>query len=406
MRIRPNLTTALLALGLAAYPFAAVADSTAIEPAGCDLTDATPCLQAAIDRAAASGVSVFIPAGTYALRTNLTLRTGVAIAGDAGALILPGPNNWSDPVLVSGDGISRVTISGLAFEGGGAAFANASALINLTNTTDVLFDHISIRHVRGKAITTVGSGPGSSARNGITNSILDDIGNHWKKSHQRGDRDMAVTFWGRTDGAGTGNFARANRFTDVGLDALQITGQDGFVAEGNVFELWNNQIKLLPSGDYPAAIFTTRATHVTIASNTIHQAVGNGIDAPGLTNSVIENNTIRECGQSGIGLFRNYDGTSATQGASPSEATPLRTTPFGRPAPGAPASRSAAGAPRAFASPPTQSPTPAQRASRPRTMASTSSTPTVLALDRRTLSSMLTTSSRATNEARPTGSDG
>lgn len=314
MRIRPNLTTALLALGLAAYPFAAVADSTAIEPAGCDLTDATPCLQAAIDRAAASGVSVFIPAGTYALRTNLTLRTGVAIAGDAGALILPGPNNWSDPVLVSGDGISRVTISGLAFEGGGAAFANASALINLTNTTDVLFDHISIRHVRGKAITTVGSGPGSSARNGITNSILDDIGNHWKKSHQRGDRDMAVTFWGRTDGAGTGNFARANRFTDVGLDALQITGQDGFVAEGNVFELWNNQIKLLPSGDYPAAIFTTRATHVTIASNTIHQAVGNGIDAPGLTNSVIENNTIRECGQSGIGLFRNYDGDERDAG--------------------------------------------------------------------------------------------
>lgn len=287
--------------------------SMSVEPTDCDAANATPCLQAAINKAAMTAAMVHLPAGTYVLRSNLTLRTGVSLDGEDGTVLLPAADNRSDPVLLVGDKIRGVTISDIAFEGGGTDFANGHALISLKGTSGVLLDHVSVRHVRGKAIVFVGNPLGPSTSNGLINSVVQDVGNHWKASGKRADRDVAVLFWD-SKGTATGNFATNNQFSDIGLDALQVTGQDGFLADQNVFELWNNQIATLKSDDYPAAIFTTRSRHVTISGNTIHQAVGNGIDAPGLTDSVIENNTITECGQSGIGIFQNYDGDNRDAG--------------------------------------------------------------------------------------------
>lgn len=306
----------VVAIGLLVVGSAEAETTAPILPVGCDEANATWCLQAAIERAATTGAEVHIPAGRYVLRTHLQLRDNVVIRGEDGAVIVPSPDNMSEPVLLSGNNIRHVTISQVAFEGGGADFANRGALISLSGTLAVLLDQVAIGHVRGKAIVVVNGDPSHpSVRNGLSNSVIEDVGNHWKSSHQRSDRDVAVLFWDNTGNTSRSNYATGNHFADVGLDALQITGQNGFKAEGNIFELWNNQIKLLKSGDYPAAIFTTRSRRVSIAGNTIHQAVGNGIDAPGLTDSTIENNTITECGQSGIGIFQNYDGDARDSGS-------------------------------------------------------------------------------------------
>lgn len=307
-----RLMVGALALGpwsVVASAFAEDAARPRVAPSSCDAADAAPCLQFAIDMAAQSGSDVAIPAGRYLLRGNITLRSGVNVVGEDGAVIAPSPDNVAEPMLVYADGAEDVTVTGVAFEGGGQDFANDKPLISLDGTKDVVFDHVIIRHARGKAMEIIASGNAHfSSGTGIQNSLLEDLGNHWKKTRKPEDRIVAVVFWDEDLTGTKGNFARGNRFSDIGLDALQITGQDGFVSDGNTFELENGQRDLVKAGDYPAAMFVTRSIRVTLRGNTVHGAVGNGIDAPGIVESVIEGNSISGCGQAGIGIFQNYDG--------------------------------------------------------------------------------------------------
>ena len=280
----------------------------AIRPNGCLPDNATPCLQQAIDAAAKTRGNVVLPAGTYLLKSPIALASDIAIIGEPGAIVAPSPNNSEAPQLVYANNVSNVRIEGVVFDGHGLLVPHETYMITLDTTKNVVLAHVTLQHMPGHAINFVayGSGPGSGG-NGIEDSVISDVGNKWRTTHKLFDRMQAVIFWDESWTTNQGNFARNNHFENTGLDALQISQQDGFVAEGNSFDLENGERKAIAAGDYGAGIFVESSIRVVIKGNTIRGAQGNGIDAPGLVDSSIENNTITEAGQAGIGIFRDYD---------------------------------------------------------------------------------------------------
>ena len=265
-----------------------------------------PCLQAAINAAATSRGTVKIPCGHWLLSKPLLLRSEVSLTGAPGAVLLPTPGNRSNPVLLRGRGINHVTISGVIFDGGAGNFKNSSPLITITIANDVTVSGVTVQHARGMGMLLHG---------GIRNSLVEnsrfiDIGNHWKITHRRADRLEGLVF---CCGDNQNNAAINNRFQNIGLDALQMSNQRGFRIIGNHFDLQNQEGSLLPSPDYPAAMFVQHSTGGLIKDNIIDGAPGNGIDAPGLQTTTIEDNQISHCGQAGIGLFQGYDHKTQTK---------------------------------------------------------------------------------------------
>lgn len=266
--------------------------------------DVAPCIQAAVTAASgSSGAWVHIPAGKWSLGTAINVPSNVNLQGDAGKTILiPAPGNRSNPVLLGvKTGAKDVIVRGITFEGGGDSFPNDKPIIAGTSVTHVLFEHITVQDTRGVGLLL----QGGTSNSGVRHSVFVNVGNHWKTSMERSDRLQAVVFC-----CGTGNlhnFANDNIFKDIGLDALHIGDQDGFVATNNTFDLSNDQFVRLRSGDYPAGIFALQDRDVLIADNTIRNAPGNGIDAPGLQNATIKHNTILGSGSAGIGIFIGYD---------------------------------------------------------------------------------------------------
>ena len=265
--------------------------------------DVSPCIQEAIDAAAPKASSVRIPSGRWPLRKVLVLADNVTIQGDVGGSILqPTEDNTSWPVLLVGKvGTRNVLVENITFDGGGPDFSNPKPIIEATGTSKIIFDNIVLRNSRGAGIVL----QGGTQFSGIRNSHFLNIGNHWKHTHLKNDRYQAIVF---CCGKGNvNNFATDNRFDDIGLDALQIANQNSFIALRNSFSLEGYQWRQTQFGDYPAAIFALQSTNVTIRENTIINAPGSGIDAPGLQDSLISQNIISGCGSAGIGIFVGYD---------------------------------------------------------------------------------------------------
>ncbi len=139
----------------------------------------------------------------------------------------------------------------------------------------------------------------------MRNSRFVNLGNHWKATYAAKDRIQGVVF---CCGEGNrNNFAQNNSFSDIGLDALQFSNQDDFTASNNTFLLENHEHSVVSAPDFPAAIFPLQSTNSKIDGNTICGSQGNGIDAPGLSNTTISNNKISESNSCGIALFMGYD---------------------------------------------------------------------------------------------------
>lgn len=143
--------------------------------------------------------------------------------------------------------------------------------------------------------------------NGLQNSLVFDIGNHWRTTKETSGRVMGIEFYDEAPFMSDGNFALHNVFRDMGLDALHVVGQRGAVIESNFFDLTSEQPQALHAPDFPAAILVNLSSEITIRSNTIRDATGNCIDMPGSNHVLIEANLIAGCGQSGIGIFQDYD---------------------------------------------------------------------------------------------------
>jgi hypothetical protein len=304
MDIRSWLLGSAVALASCAIAYS----QDVVRPVGCLPDDAYPCLQQAIDAAAQGRGSVVLPTGTYLLKRPIALASDVSIIGQPGAIIAPSPDNTDAPALVYANKVSNVRIEGVVFDGHSLPVPQETYMITLDTTTNVVLAHVTLQHMPGHAINFVayGNNPGSGG-NGLEESLISDVGNKWRTTHKLSDRMQAVIFWDESWTTNQGNFARKNHFENTGLDALQISQQDGFLAEGNTFDLENGEREAIAAGDYGAGIFVESSIRVVIRGNTIHGAQGNGIDAPGLVDSLIENNTITESGQAGIGIFRDYD---------------------------------------------------------------------------------------------------
>lgn len=276
--------------------------------AGCGWSaaqDVAPCIQAALNDASKTGGTVSVPQGQWNLGNTLSLPSNVTLQGASAATttLQPMTANTSDFLLLTGRNIADVLVRNITFDGGGPDFSNPSVVAGVTTGNYIMFDKIAVQNTHGIGLLL----QGGITNSGVKNSSFINIGNHWKTTLQRADRIQGLVF---CCGTNTNNFATGNNFQDIGLDALQPANQVGFTAMYNAFNLENNQRTLVPSPDYASGIFPLQSSNVLIGYNTITGAQGNGIDAPGLQNSAIFNNSITNSGGAGLGLFLGYDGTT------------------------------------------------------------------------------------------------
>lgn len=109
-------------------------------------TDDTTAVQAALTAAAASGGTVYFPAGQYKLSSALTitgLGTGVRLIGESNASRLMTSSSTADILFVNGSSsIVGLTIEDLYF-GSTAGSPTAGAAIHLKNVSDVRIENVS-----------------------------------------------------------------------------------------------------------------------------------------------------------------------------------------------------------------------------------------------------------------------
>jgi hypothetical protein len=265
--------------------------------------DVAPCVQGALEAAARSGAAVRLPSGTWPIAQALRPPSGLTLEGEDGRTILePRVDTTSRPLLLNvTPSTANVVVRNIIFDGGGAQIGNDAALIKVSGATNIIFERITVRSSRGAGLVFE-SGVQSS---GVRDSTFTNIGNRWKATSEKSDRSVGLLFC--CGASNIHNFAIANHFTQIGLDALQIGDQNGFVASANTFDLESRQFDELAAPDYPAAIFSPQSRNVEITNNVIRNAPGNGIDAPGLGHSTLSGNIIMGCGGAGIGLFGGYD---------------------------------------------------------------------------------------------------
>jgi parallel beta-helix repeat protein len=224
---------------------------------------------------------------------NVTLRASPGTVTMKASLA-----NKSRPLLLALG--NNTLVYGLSFDGGGEDLPNAANVIEGYHVSNVTIDHIAVRHSHGMAIL-MSSGIVHST---VSNSIFEDLGNHWKTTRLAKDRVQGVVFCCGT--GNQGNTANNNQFSDIGLDALQFSEQSVATIMGNHFSLENGERGIVKAPDYPAAIFIMRVNRGTISGNVIEGAQGNGIDALALTNTTISNNVVTRCGAAGICLFDSF----------------------------------------------------------------------------------------------------
>jgi Right handed beta helix region len=273
----------------------------------CDgVSDDSPAINAAISRAGEHpGSMVFFPASARPCMMSraIIMPDGITLDASPGSLVIRArADNRSAPLLLQLG--SHDKIHGLSFDGGGESVSGTANAIQGYRVSGVTLDHISVAHTNGPAVVL----SSDIVDSGVWHSVFFDIGNLWKRTHLASDRKPGVVF---CCGSGNrGNSAEDNVFEDVGLDALQFSDQASVRVVDNRFTMENGQRRTVAAPDYPAAIFLVRVNQAQISANIIQGAQGAGIDAPGLTNSIIEGNIISGCGSTGIGLFstKGYDG--------------------------------------------------------------------------------------------------
>lgn len=245
----------------------------------------------------AGGVALFPPSSKPCmLAQNLSTPDNVILRATPGTVVLKATlDNKSRPVLLAVG--NNVVVDGLSFDGGGKDHPTAENVIQGFRVSNVTFTRIAVRHTRGIGLM-MSSNIGNSA---VRDSVFEDLGNHWKTSHLVRDRVEGVVF---CCGDGNhGNVAENNRFSDIGLDALQFSGQSGVTITGNRFDLENRERATMSAPDYGAALYLPNVSQAMISGNVIAGAQGNCIDAPTLVNAKISHNILTRCGSSGIGLF-------------------------------------------------------------------------------------------------------
>jgi hypothetical protein len=266
--------------------------------------DVGACVGAALAQASAmGGRTVELPAGRYLLGAPLILPSGVALRGNGKAILTPTADNRHPVLLAIMTKVSNVVVDGVIFDGGGENFATKAPLVQAYRSSNLLFRNVGFQN-------SAGLGFNGSGVNRVTFEapVVRSVGNKWKTTLAAGDRAQGISVccavaaaWGHDITIVDGTFS------DIGLDAINITNQSRAMIANNRFQLANNQRSLISSAAWSAAIYAASDTEVTITRNVIDGATGNAIDAPNLQNATITANMIVNSGGAGIGLFNGVD---------------------------------------------------------------------------------------------------
>jgi uncharacterized secreted repeat protein (TIGR03808 family) len=247
--------------------------------------DQSRALQAAIDRAAASGAVLSLPAGTF-VAGGLMLRPGTRIAGIPGATIL---SYNGQGTFITASNAKGIRLTGLTFDGilRPLDAARAKGLLALDGAADVVIDACSVtRSVANGIVLNRASGR-------VTNTTVDTASAAGIFS-----LDAVTT-------AGAMEFAH-NHIHDCADNGLLIwrsaKGEDGSRAFANVIERIGN--KSGGTGEYGNGINVFRAGAVQSANNRITDCSYSAIRGNAASNISMTANTVLRLGE--VALYAEF----------------------------------------------------------------------------------------------------
>ncbi len=174
---------------------------------------------------------------------NVTLR---AVPGTV--TVMASPADKSRPLLLAAG--NNMLVYGLSFDGGGKDLPNPANVIEGYHVSNVTFDKIAVRHSHGMGILM----SSDIVHSTVSNSIFEDLGNHWKTTRIAKDRVQGVVFCCGT--GNQGNTATNNRFSDMGLDALKFSEQSAALRSQEI----TSRSKTASAGLCPRPIIRPRSS--------------------------------------------------------------------------------------------------------------------------------------------------
>ena len=244
------------------------------------LDDQSVAFQRAIDRAAADGQPLFVPAGDY-LVSNIDLPSGITLVG------VPGRSR----IRYAGDGhlmfatqVRDVRLEGLVLDGNNRPFADyAPALLHISTGANIAVDDCMIL---------------GSTKDGIVFDRVAGRVDHCTISGARGAAFLSNDAQGLS--------IRDNVVTDCADNGILVyrwnEGRDASIISGNRIE----RIRSASGGTGPFGngINVFRADDVMIANNTIHDCDFSAIRCNAASNVQIVGNTSTQSGE--VALFAEF----------------------------------------------------------------------------------------------------
>lgn len=201
-------------------------------PAAAAPPDATQWLRDRLREAARTGAAVRLPPGVTATR-SLTLEAPVSLIGAGSTLRLIGPGP-----LLRGEGVAAVTLENVAFDGGGASFADRkTGLVHFADVPRLTIHGCAFRRSGGRGVDLLRCG-GRFAQNIVEHVrdaglfSLDGLGVDIDGNDIRRCGDNGVQIWTSVAGRYEGSRIRNNRIEDI----ANLSGGDG--PYGNGIAIW------------------------------------------------------------------------------------------------------------------------------------------------------------------------
>ena len=243
---------------------------------GADQTDQ---LQAAIDAAAVEGKKLALDAGSYRVR-QLALRSDLMIEGVAGAAVLEALAG--EPVL-AGDGISNVSLDGIAIDGmengNGDGFAG---LLYLNDCRNVSIEGCRFANARGNGVYL------NATSGRIANSVASGFGQ---------------TALCANDSAGL--VISGNRISDCGNGGIRVfrstPGDDGtIITENTISDIRSGS----GNGQNGNAINVFRADGVIVANNVATNVDFSAVRLNSTRNCLVKGNVASVCRE--VAIFSEF----------------------------------------------------------------------------------------------------
>lgn len=238
--------------------------------------DQSKALDRLFKEAAEKGLPVFLPAGDYHL-SGVSLPDNLWLSGVPGQTRLIHAGGGS---FISGEALTRITLSDLAFDGGGKSLGDdVQGLLNLRGVADLKIENCTITGSVGHGINAERCG-GRITGNSISQAAFSGL---YAVESER----LAIT---------------ANTVSDCGNGGILVhrweLGEDNTIVSGNrVFKIG---AKDGGTGENGNGINVFRAGNVMIMDNHISDCAFSAIRANAATNVQISNNKCLRSGETAI----------------------------------------------------------------------------------------------------------